>query len=119
MDTRFNSFYKDELHPFIYAMGGMLTEASARGTRPAFATYFMRGAQQKFESDIATLRRVSAEVVAERRKHPSDKKDLLNAMIKGKDPKTGEGMSDESIMNNMITFLIAGKSTSLFGSFSY
>jgi cytochrome P450/NADPH-cytochrome P450 reductase len=119
MDTRFNSFYKDELHPFIYAMGGMLTESTARATRPAFATYFMRGAQQKFDSDIATLRRVSAEVVAERRRHPSDKKDLLNAMIKGRDPKTGEGMTDESVMNNMITFLIAGRFASLFGAFSY
>ena len=110
MDTRFNSFYKDKLHPFIYAMSGMLSESAARGIRPALATYFMRGAQQKFDSDIATLRRVSAEVVAERRKYPSDKKDLLNAMIKGRDPKTGEGMSDDNIMDNMITFLIAGRS---------
>jgi cytochrome P450/NADPH-cytochrome P450 reductase len=114
MDTRFNSFYKDDLHPFIYAMSGMLLESAARAARPAFATYFMRRAQQKFDSDIATLRSVSAEVVAERRKHPSDKKDLLNAMIKGRDSKTGEGMSDESIMNNMITFLIAGESASPF-----
>src|SRR5436305_13564919 len=32
-------------------------------------------------------------------------------MILGRDPKTGEGLTDESIMNNIITFLIAGHET--------
>lgn len=29
------------------------------------------------------------EIIADRKKHPSDKKDLLNAMLLGKDPQTG------------------------------
>jgi len=29
-------------------------------------------------------------------------------MINAKDPKTGEKLSDESIINNMVTFLVAG-----------
>ena len=76
--------------------------------RPAVANYFYRSAQQKYDEDIALLKKVAAEVVAERRTDPTDKKDLLNAMINGRDPKTGEGLSEESILNNMITFLIAG-----------
>ena len=32
-------------------------------------------------------------------------------MIKGKDPKTGEGMRDDLIISNMISFLIAGHET--------
>jgi cytochrome P450 / NADPH-cytochrome P450 reductase len=112
MDTRFNSFYKERLHPFVHAMTSMLAESGARANRPAFAQYFMRSAQQKYDADIALLKKVAGEVVAERRAHPSEKKDLLNAMINGRDPKTGESLSDESIMNNMITFLIAGKSQS-------
>lgn len=109
MDTRFNSFYKEDLHPFVHAMVGMLAESGARARRPALVNYFMRSAQAKFDADIALLKKVAGEVVAERRAHPSDKKDLLNAMIKGRDPKTGEALTDASIMNNMITFLIAGK----------
>lgn len=111
MDTRFNSFYHEEMHPFVNAMVGFLQESGARARRPAVANYFMRYAQQKFDSDIALLKKIAAEVVAERRANPNDKKDLLNAMIKGRDTKTGEGLTDESILNNMITFLIAGHET--------
>lgn len=110
MDTRFNSFYHEEMHPFVDAMVGLLQESAARARRPAVANYFYRSAQQKYDSDIALLKKVAAEVVAERRTDPNDKKDLLNAMINGRDPKTGEGLTEESILNNMITFLIAGKS---------
>jgi len=109
MDTRFNSFYHEEMHPFVNAMVGFLQESGARARRPAFANYFMRTAQQKYDSDIALLKSVATDVVAERKANPNDKKDLLNAMIKGRDAKTGEGLTDESILNNMITFLIAGK----------
>jgi cytochrome P450/NADPH-cytochrome P450 reductase len=108
MDTRFNSFYHEELHPFVNAMVGLLAESGARARRPAVANYFLRSAQQKYDSDIALLKEVAKEVVAERKAHPSEKKDLLNAMINGRDAKTGEGLTEESILNNMITFLIAG-----------
>ncbi|ELR05538.1 hypothetical protein VC83_09239 [Pseudogymnoascus destructans] len=111
MGTRFNSFYHEEMHPFVNAMVGFLAESGARANRPAVMQYFMRSAQQKYDADIALLKKVAGEVVAERRAHPSDKKDLLNAMLKGKDVKTGEEMTEESILNNMITFLIAGHET--------
>jgi cytochrome P450 / NADPH-cytochrome P450 reductase len=111
MGTRFNSFYKDELHPFVGAMVGVLRESGARAQRPAFASYFMRSAQRQYEADIALLKKIARDVIDDRRANPSDKKDLLNAMLKGRDPKTGEALTDASIMNNMITFLIAGEST--------
>jgi cytochrome P450/NADPH-cytochrome P450 reductase len=53
---------------------------------------------------------VAAQLVQHRRDHSTEKKDLPNAMIYGKDPKTGETMRDELIAANMITFLIAGRS---------
>lgn len=96
------------MHPFVDAMVGLLQESGARSQRPAVMSYFMRAAQYKYDSDIDLLKKVAKEVVAERKANPSDKHDLLNAMIKGRDPKTGEGLTDESILNNMITFLIAG-----------
>jgi cytochrome P450/NADPH-cytochrome P450 reductase len=76
--------------------------------------YFMRSTQQNYDSDIELLKKVATEVVAERKANPNDKEDLMNAMVKGRDPKTGEGLTDESILNNMITFLIAGRSHTKF-----
>ena len=40
-------------------------------------------------------------VLDKRRRHPIEKQDLLNVMLKNKDSKTGQGMSDESIVNNV------------------
>ncbi|KAK2880177.1 hypothetical protein FQN49_000496 [Arthroderma sp. PD_2] len=111
MGTRFNSFYHEEMHPFVNAMVGFLAESGARASRPAVVQYFMHTAQQKYDADIALLKKVARELVAERKANPNDKKDLLNAMLKGKDARTGEQMTGESIMNNMITFLIAGHET--------
>ncbi|KAF3492289.1 fatty acid hydroxylase [Arthroderma uncinatum] len=111
MGARFNSFYHEEMHPFVNAMVDFLAESGARASRPAVVQYFMHSAQQKYDADIALLKKVAGDLVAERRAHPNDKKDLLNAMLKGKDVKTGEHMTEESIMNNMITFLIAGHET--------
>ncbi|KAH7346150.1 P450 family fatty acid hydroxylase [Rhexocercosporidium sp. MPI-PUGE-AT-0058] len=89
MDTRFNSFYHDDMHPFIDAMVGLLQESGARAARPAVANYFYRSAQKKYDSDIVLLRKVAAEVVAERKANPNDKTDLLNAMIKGHETTSG------------------------------
>lgn len=108
MDYRFNSFYRNELHPFVGAMNGFLIESGRRAGRLSIQNLFMRAANQKYEADINLMKSVSDEVVKRRKENPSDKKDLLNAMLNGKDPVTGEGMTDQLIVNNMITFLIAG-----------
>ena len=52
---------------------------------------------------------MAAEVIAERWAHLSDKKDLLNAILKGQDPKTSETLTEWSVTNAMITFLMSGK----------
>ena len=39
------------------------------------------------------------------------KNDLLGLMLQGRDPVTGEGLSDENIRYQMVTFLIAGHET--------
>ncbi|KAJ6782745.1 hypothetical protein PWT90_03620 [Aphanocladium album] len=112
MDYRFNSYYSEELHPFVAAMGDFLVEAGRRNFRPAFAPkWFYRAADEKFEQDIKTMRDVADQVVAARKKNPSDRKDLLAAMLDGKDPVTGQKLTDESIADQLITFLIAGHET--------
>jgi cytochrome P450/NADPH-cytochrome P450 reductase len=62
----------------------------------------------QLEKDVQYMRSVSNELVQHRRDNPTEKKDLLNAMIYGKDPKTGSTMRDDLIAANMQTFLVAG-----------
>ena len=109
MDKRFNSFYHDEMHPFVGTMVDFLVESGVRTRRSRVETYFNPQYQRKYDADIKLMRDIAAEVIAHRRANPSDKKDLLNVLLFGKDPQTGERLTDDSIMNNMITFLIAGK----------
>ena len=45
-------------------------------------------------------------VIAERRRNPTDKKDLLNIMLYSKDPKTGQSLSDVNIRNNVTGLLL-------------
>ncbi|KAL0930407.1 bifunctional P-450/NADPH-P450 reductase [Colletotrichum truncatum] len=111
MDYRFNSYYREELHPFIKAMGDSLTECGNRDLRPAFASWIFRASEKKFFEDIDILRKTAAEVLETRKKAPSSRRDLLGAMLDGVDPQTGQKMTDESIIDNLITFLIAGHET--------
>ncbi|MCJ1393970.1 hypothetical protein MMC18_006847 [Xylographa bjoerkii] len=112
LDTRFNSFYRDGMHPFVDAMMFFLSESGARASRPAFATnYIYRDSTRKYWESVELMKSVASQVIKERRNHPTDKKDLVNTMLYGKDPKSGKMLPDDNIVNNMITFLIAGHET--------
>lgn len=109
MDFRFNSFYQDEMHPFVGAMTRVL---KSRSQATQISSLFQRmtpSYKAGLEQDSEYQKQVAEELVRVRRENPTEKKDLLNAMIYGKDPKTGQTMSDELIAANMLTFLIAGK----------
>ena len=109
MNTRFNSFYRETRHPFVDAMVFFFTESGKRAFRPAFVNdYVYRASNKQYWQSIEAMKATAIQAIKERKDHPSDKPDILNAMIKGKDPKTGKSMSDENIVNNAITFLIAG-----------
>lgn len=112
-DYRFNSFYRDDMHPFVGAMVGALVEAEARGRRPAFANKLLLGRKRQYEAHARSMQRVADELIAERKRDPNrgDKKDLLATMLQGRDSVTGEGLSDENIRHQMVTFLIAGHET--------
>jgi cytochrome P450/NADPH-cytochrome P450 reductase len=110
MDTRFNSFYSETPHPFVSAMVSFLTECGSRSKRPDFVSdYVFRGSTQRYWEDVKTMREIGREVVQRRRNSLYRKKDLIDAMIHEVDPKTGQKMTEESIIDNITTFLIAGK----------
>jgi cytochrome P450/NADPH-cytochrome P450 reductase len=112
-DYRFNSFYQNEMHPFVAAMVGALSEAGLRARRLELASMLLLGTKRRYEADIALMNRVADTLIAERRHDPdaASRRDLLNLMLEGRDPETGETLSDENIRYQMVTFLIAGHET--------
>ncbi|HQS17960.1 cytochrome P450 [Reyranella sp.] len=112
-DYRFNSFYQDDMHPFVSAMVGTLQEASNRARRPKLLSSLMLSKARQFQVDKEMMDKVARDLIAERRRDPrgNEKNDLLNLMLNGVDPVTGEKLSDENIGYQMITFLIAGHET--------
>lgn len=110
MDTRFNSFYSERPHPFVEAMGTFLQQCGMRMLRPAIVSdYIYRAQTRKFNEDIDVMRHVASTVLERRESASFRKRDLVDAMLYEKDPETGKGLPHDNIINNMITFLIAGK----------
>lgn len=107
---RFNSFYQNEMHPFVDAMVDALSESGARARRPDLIDYPLR---RSYPDSLELMRKVADGLVEERRRDPeaASKKDLLGLMMAGRDPVTGEGLSDENIRYQLVTFLIAGHET--------
>lgn len=112
MGFRFNSYYREDLHPFIKAMYGLLKEAGLRQTR-VLPSIFYHSEAEKYHENIDLLRSTARQVLESRKElnDADDRKDLLSAMLRGVDPKTGRKMTDESIIDNLITFLVAGHET--------
>lgn len=119
MGFRFNSYYDEKLHPFIGAMAEFLSESGRRPQRIPLPSWITRQADRDFQQNIETMRETAQQVLKERTADPNNsRKDLLAAMLKGRDSVTGEKMSHESIIDNLITFLVAGHETTS-GMLSY
>jgi cytochrome P450 / NADPH-cytochrome P450 reductase len=108
MDYRFNSFYTDDMHPFVQAMNRVFTELNSQDTIGGTLRNMIPGHKEQLTRDNEFILQTGADIVKRRREHPVEKKDLLNAMLYTKDPKTGLTMRDDLIVANMKTFLIAG-----------
>jgi cytochrome P450/NADPH-cytochrome P450 reductase len=111
MGFRFNSFYSEKMHPFVDAMVHVLKYSEERATRPSIFRTFSRKDEKKWTQDIKYMRELSRDLLNERIQTSKESKDLLNAMITGKDQKTGARLTDDSTIDNMITFLVAGHET--------
>ncbi|OJH42891.1 cytochrome [Cystobacter ferrugineus] len=110
---RFNSFYQTEMHPFVESMVRALAEAGNRARRVPLQTQLMLRTQRQFQADIGYMHEVTRELIAKRRTLTPEEapRDLLSLMLDAKDPLTGEGLDEENIRNQMVTFLIAGHET--------
>ena len=110
---RFNSFYRDTLHPFVSAMVRTLSESQRRVRQLPIQTRLRIRAQRQVEEDQAFMNDLVDQLIAERRAQGAEgeTRDLLGRMLGGVDRETGEGLPDENIRAQCITFLIAGHET--------
>ncbi|EHK24213.1 uncharacterized protein TRIVIDRAFT_61018 [Trichoderma virens Gv29-8] len=113
MGFRFNSFHNGTvLHPFVDSMVRTLKEASVQAALPNFINSLRKKSWRRYEKDTAFMRKLCQDIIDKRKSQTdTDSHDLLAALLRGRDPKTGEGLSDDSIIDNMLTFLIAGHET--------
>ncbi|KAK6225725.1 bifunctional P-450:NADPH-P450 reductase (cytochrome P450) [Colletotrichum tabaci] len=113
MGYRFNSYYREDTHPFIKAMYAVMKEAGDKTLRVLPQVFYSKQ-DKRYRTNIDTLRSTAREVLEARRLDPdgaNTRKDVLTAMLNTVDPVTGRKMTDESIIDNLITFLVAGHET--------
>jgi cytochrome P450 len=60
---------------------------------------------------VSTMRAEARQALERRRRSSGDHHDLLDAMLAARDPKTGEALSDEELVDNILTFIGAGHET--------
>jgi cytochrome P450 / NADPH-cytochrome P450 reductase len=110
---RFNSFYQNEMHPFVEAMIRALQEANNRIRRLPAQNRLMLLTQRQFDADIRTIHNITDALIARRRKiDPQDAPhDLLGLMLSARDLVTGEGLDDINVRHQLVTFLVAGHET--------
>lgn len=94
---RFNSFYRDGMHPFVEKALDALLESGRRAGRTDLEVRVRKWSQEKYDSDIHYCWQFCDEMIAERKAKPREVNDLLNVMLKASDSETGEKMSDELI----------------------
>src|SRR6201747_1842383 len=112
-DYRFNSFYREDYHPFVESLVRSLeTIMMTRGI--PFEGLWLRNRNRDLAGDVAFMNKMVDEIIAERRKNTGAdeaKKDMLGAMMTGVDRATGTQLDDVNIRYQINTFLIAGHET--------
>ncbi len=112
-DYRFNSFYREDYHPFVELLVRSLeTIMMTRGI--PLEGLWLQKRRQTLGEDVAFMNRMVDEIIAERRKNAEaaeGKKDMLGAMMTGVDRASGTQLDDVNIRYQINTFLIAGHET--------
>ncbi len=110
---RFNSFYRDTPHPFVVAMLGSLEASQARMRELPIQARLHPGRARKLRADQQFMTQTVQHLIERRRASGAvgTVGDLLDRMLTGVDPQSGERLDDANIVAQCITFLIAGHET--------
>ncbi|TGJ83178.1 hypothetical protein E0Z10_g5580 [Xylaria hypoxylon] len=96
-------------HPVIKAMEDATSEALKRPTRPGILNSLIYGG--KLKSATKTLRSYAAELVQYRKDNPTDRRDLLDALLTAKDPETGKGLTESEVIDEIVSMPIGSSTT--------
>ena len=88
----------------IKAQADATMEAVKRPTRPGFVNWLLY--QGTYDRNIKTMRDYGAKIVKHRQDNPTDRKDMLYAMLHGKDPETGKALSESQVLDEIINIFI-------------
>lgn len=88
-----------------------LRESDNQASLPSVINDLRFITKKKLKVKIEEMRKICRDIIESRRRHPDTTDDLLNAMLQKTDPATGESLSEESVIDNIITFLVAGHET--------
>ncbi|RWA13072.1 hypothetical protein EKO27_g2025 [Xylaria grammica] len=95
-------------HPALKGMEDSTSEAMKRPTRPGILNWLFYGG--KLKSATKTLRSYAAELVQYRKDNPTDRRDLLDALLTAKDPQTGKALTESEVIDEIVSMPI-GSST--------
>ncbi|MFI0977332.1 bifunctional cytochrome P450/NADPH--P450 reductase [Streptomyces sp. NPDC021093] len=111
-DYDFESFRREQAHPFVGAMGRALAFTQAKGESIPGTELFKWKQAEQFRQDAALMSDLVDEVIRQRRASgDTSTDDLLGRMLHTRDAATGEPLDDLNIRHQVITFLIAGHET--------
>ncbi|KAK3948971.1 cytochrome P450 [Pseudoneurospora amorphoporcata] len=91
-------------HPVIQAMEDAVSEAIMRPTRPGLVNWLLYSS--KFKKATKTLRTWAADTVKYRQENPTDKQDMLWALMNAKDPETDKGLSESEVLDEIVSMPI-------------
>mmetsp|Transcript_96559 Transcript_96559/g.133892 ORF Transcript_96559/g.133892 Transcript_96559/m.133892 type:complete len:534 (-) Transcript_96559:113-1714(-) len=112
LGTSFGCFEDDKTHPFVTSLNQVVESLDPLGRWPSFLRpIFCRKLLKNYIESAGSLRQTCLDILHRRKseEQADQKKDLLDRMILDADPKTGKYMSEESIVDNLLTFLFAGQ----------
>ena len=113
-DYRFNSFYRQDNHPFVESMVGALGEAMESSSRLPIQNKLAFAQHKQMQANIDFMNTTVDSIIQERKRNgeqSTSKRDLLSYMLTGIDKQSGESLDDTNIRYQIITFLIAGHET--------
>ncbi|KAL4888488.1 cytochrome P450 [Aspergillus ambiguus] len=90
--------------PVIHSLEASTHEATRRASRPKLLTTLFH--QKTYDDYIKTMRDYSAAIIARRKAYPTDKTDMLNALMNGKDPQSGNSLNESQIQDEIIECFI-------------
>jgi cytochrome P450 len=83
-----------------------------RALRPVRAPRWLpTPARRRARAAVASMRRVTTDILAECRADPTRDAPLVHALIAATDPHTGQPISDDDICNDLLIFMLAGHDT--------